>query len=230
MMIFRERKSFNHRPDDDCPKFHWGGLNSDSSSSSEELFSPCHSYFDTRYVVGTQSPSEDVMKLFPSFHGRYRYVGFNWYLPFELKNHLNFFHERFMTKSSPIMPLPTSWTACWPPQIVVQQRFRQQWPLAPKPKDHSERWSTTTLPILHSHQPTTFLEQSSLLPSQLSKKGIKANNIHVCRNEMEERMCNSRTANTYDLKFGMNVGKMQHHVWNSQHFSGVKIMFYDPIK
>lgn len=67
-LFFSDKKTLKKKSNDDCPSSVWGSLDSD------ELYSPCHSYFDTRYIVGTHSSSENVMKTFPSFHGHYKYV------------------------------------------------------------------------------------------------------------------------------------------------------------
>ena len=61
------------------PPFSWAHFNGESSSSSSgsdehDFFSPCHSYFDTRYAIGTHTAKRDIMELFTSKHGNYRYV------------------------------------------------------------------------------------------------------------------------------------------------------------
>lgn len=61
-----------------CPPFKWAHFDGDSSSSSSgsderDFFSPCHSYFDTRYAIGTHTAKREVMELFTSKHGNYRY-------------------------------------------------------------------------------------------------------------------------------------------------------------
>jgi hypothetical protein len=60
-----------------CPPFRWAHFNGDSSSSSgsdeRDFFSPCHSYFDTRYAIGTHTAKREVMELFTSKHGNHRY-------------------------------------------------------------------------------------------------------------------------------------------------------------
>ncbi len=45
------------------------------SNSEEDHFSPCLSYFDTRYVIGVGSQTKEVMGRFISKHGNYRNVG-----------------------------------------------------------------------------------------------------------------------------------------------------------
>jgi len=70
----------NSHSDEDhiCPPFSWAHFNGESSSSSSEsderdFFSPCHSYFDTRYAIGTHTAKRETMELFTSKHGNYRY-------------------------------------------------------------------------------------------------------------------------------------------------------------
>lgn len=63
---YREKERDRH-----CPPLRH---NPDSSSASDEIFSPCKEFFSTRYVIGTYSGSDKNLKRFPSFHGNYRYV------------------------------------------------------------------------------------------------------------------------------------------------------------
>ena len=59
----------------ECEKFYFGGS---SESGEDEFYSPCQAYFQTRYVIGTNSPTKKVMDFFPSENGAYRYVSLSY--------------------------------------------------------------------------------------------------------------------------------------------------------
>lgn len=56
-----------------CPSHHWFH----GHSSTEDHFSPCMSYFDTRYVIGVNSPNDKVMRQLVSKHANYKYFSAN---------------------------------------------------------------------------------------------------------------------------------------------------------
>ena len=57
-----------------CPSQVWTHFDSSSGSDGRDFFSPCHSYFSTRYAIGTHTAKRESMELFTSKHGNYRYV------------------------------------------------------------------------------------------------------------------------------------------------------------
>jgi hypothetical protein len=78
--MFFFSRSLDDVHDHKCPPHRW--FEHSSSSEEENKFSPCLSYFDTRYLIAVNSPTKEVMERFPSKHGNYRYVRVIFFLIF----------------------------------------------------------------------------------------------------------------------------------------------------
>ncbi len=75
--IFYFGQRTHHNDHRACPPYPWAS-NEDTSSSNDsdekEYFSPCLSYFNTRYAIGTHSAKRENVELFTSKHENFRYV------------------------------------------------------------------------------------------------------------------------------------------------------------
>ena len=63
--------------DHNCPIYQWGEK-IDHNGDDDDFFSPCHSFFNLRYAIGTHTAPKENLERFASKHGAYKYVRHCW--------------------------------------------------------------------------------------------------------------------------------------------------------